>query len=131
MDSEARSPRIFRTLHSEALEIKRTPFGSVGRVFSGEGIEAVWVCKQAEAIDPDWFSQSTADLLLVVSGRLRVEFEQPDQAPRTLEPGDLLVLPAHTRCRAYRWPRDSQEPAIFLAVYPVDASSSHASVVHA
>jgi hypothetical protein len=34
------------------------------------------------------------------------------------EAGDLLVLPANTRCRAYRWPRDSRTAAVFLAVYP-------------
>ena len=70
-------------------------------------------------IDAEWFSQPTVDLLIVPQGQLRVEFEQTHQASVVLGPGELLVLPPHTRCRAYRWPRDRQEATIFLAVYPV------------
>ncbi|HLQ57214.1 MAG TPA: hypothetical protein VK162_23450 [Streptosporangiaceae bacterium] len=33
--------------------------------------------------------------------------------------GDALVLPAGCRCRAYRWPPDAQEAAVFLAAYPL------------
>jgi quercetin dioxygenase-like cupin family protein len=55
---------------------------------------------------------------VVLQGQLKVEFEAPDQADRVLKPGDLLVLPAHTRCRAYRWPRDQVQATVFLAVYP-------------
>lgn len=49
-------PRIFHISSYEALEIQHSSFGSVGKLFRGEGIEAVWVKKEAEAIDPDWFS---------------------------------------------------------------------------
>ncbi|HET7089860.1 MAG TPA: hypothetical protein VFL17_14580 [Anaerolineae bacterium] len=119
MGSEHRDPQVFRILCGDAVETRHTPYGSVGTVFSGEGIEAVWVSKQDEAIEPGWFSQSTVDLILVVQGQLHVEFERPDLAPRVLEPGNLLVLPANTRCRAYRWPRDRKEATVFLAVYPV------------
>ena len=112
-------PRVFRILRQNALEIKNTPFGSVGKLFSGEGIEAVWVRKQNEDIDPDWFSQPLVDLILVVQGKLKVEFERSDLSSQVLEPGDLLILPANTRCRAYRWPRDAEEATVFIAVYPV------------
>ncbi len=112
-------PRIFRILRQNALEIKNTPFGSVGKLFSGERIEAVWVRKQNEDIDPDWFSQPVVDLILVVQGKLKVEFERSDLSSQVLEPGDLLILPANTRCRAYRWPRDAEEATVFIAVYPV------------
>lgn len=120
MEGERRGPRVFRILREDALEIKLTPFGSVGKVFSGEGIEAVWVSKRDEAVDPDWFSQPMVDLIILVQGQLRVEFEQEDQAPLVLDPGDLLVLPPDTRCRAYHWPRDRKEATVFLAVYPVE-----------
>jgi hypothetical protein len=119
MKSTDDKPRICHILNKDALEVRDTPFGSVGKIFSGEGIEAVWVRKQNEDIDPDWFSQPTVDLILVVQGKLRVEFENPDLSPCVLEPGDLLVLPANTRCRAYRWPRDAREATVFVAVYPV------------
>ncbi|HLO13642.1 MAG TPA: hypothetical protein VK206_02360 [Anaerolineales bacterium] len=111
-------PRIFQILNEEALEIQHSPFGSVGNIFSGEGVEAVWVKKQSEKIDPDWFSQPMVDLIVVLKGKLRLEFEQNDLEPCVLEQGDLLVLQPGTRCRAYSWPRDSEESAVFLAVYP-------------
>jgi hypothetical protein len=108
----------YNLLRAEAESVRQTPYGSVGQLFSGEGLEAVWVRKEAEAIDPGWFSQSSVDLLLVVAGGLRVEFEAAALAPRVLAPGDLIILPANTHCRAYRWPRESQSAAVFLAVYP-------------
>jgi hypothetical protein len=43
-----------------------------------------------ETIDPGWFSQSTVDHILVVEGKLKVEFERHDQLPAVLEPGDLF-----------------------------------------
>jgi quercetin dioxygenase-like cupin family protein len=110
--------RTFNLLEAEALEISETPFGRVGRLHSGEGIEAVWVSKQDEAVDPDWFSQPMVDLIVVLQGQLKVEFEAMEEPDRALDPGDLLVLPADTRCRAYRWPRDQEGATVFLAVYP-------------
>ena len=117
--------RVFRASRGEALAISETPFGSVGQLYRGEGIEAVWVCKEGEAIDPDWFSQSSVDVIAVLQGVLRVEFESGEPVPVVLEPGDVLILPADTRCRAYRWPRDSTVPTIFLAVYPVPEDHTH------
>ena len=110
--------RIFDVLNDEALEIRHSPFGSVGRLFTGQGLEAVWVKKDAEEIDPGWFVQPMVDLILVVQGQLKVEYEQPDMPPRILGEGEMLVLPANTRIRAYRWPREAKTGTIFLAVYP-------------
>ena len=111
-------PRIFQIFSEDALEIHQSPFGSVGKLFSGEGIEAVWVKKQNEEIDPNWFFQPMVDLILVLKGRLKVEFERQDLFFCVLEPGNLLVLPPDTCCRAYHWPPESEEAAVFLAVYP-------------
>ena len=61
-------PRVFDLLRGDATETTSSPFGAVGLVHSGEGIEVVWVSKQAERLDPDWFSTETVDLLLVVQG---------------------------------------------------------------
>ncbi len=112
-------PRIFHILREDALETHMSPFGRVGKIFSGEGVEAVWVKKQREEIDPDWFSQRMVDLILVVAGKLNMEFERPDLPSCVLEPGDLVVLPPATRCRAYRWPRDAEDAALFVAIYPI------------
>src|SRR5574341_823643 len=114
-----KTPRVFHLPQGDALEVKTTPFGSVGKVFSGEGSEAVWVRKEDEAIDPGWFSQPAVDLILVVQGKLKVEFEDPELDSEVLEIGDLLALPSNTRCRAYRWPREAREPTVFFAAYPV------------
>lgn len=118
MASTEGRPRIFHILREDALQVRPSPFGSVGKVFSAEGLEAVWVRKDNEEIDPGWFSQPMVDLIVVVQGKLRVEFEPSDLSPCVLAPGDLLVLPPNTRCRAYRWPRDAEEATLFLAVYP-------------
>jgi hypothetical protein len=47
--------RVFRTGSRDAIDIRRTPTGDVGLLYSGEGIEAVWVSKGAERIDRSWF----------------------------------------------------------------------------
>ncbi len=119
MPHSATQPQVFHVLKGEARKLKRTPFGTVGTLFSRYGIEAVWVLKKDEAVDPGWFSQPVADLILLVAGRLRVEYEDPGKAPVVLAPGDLLVLPPNTRCRAYRWPRKTRRATVFVAVYPV------------
>jgi len=75
MDHTDDKPRIFHILREDALEIHPSPFGSLGKIFSGEGVEAGWVRKQSEEIDPDWFSQPMVDLILVVQGKLMLERE--------------------------------------------------------
>lgn len=111
--------RVFRILSREAVEIRSSLTGDVGLLYSGEGIEAVWVSKGAERIDRRWFRYPRTDLIVVIQGRLRVEFQGTEPKPRTLGPGDLLVLHPRTPCRAYRWPRSAGKPTIFLAVYRV------------
>ena len=63
----------------QAREVRSRPFGDVGTVFSGQGIEMVWVSKLAESIDQNWFSSDRVDLILVVQGQLKFEFESPSQ----------------------------------------------------
>ena len=117
------APQVFNVLRGEASEVRSVPFGDVGTVFSGQGIEMVWVSKLAEPIDQNWFSSDKVDLILVVQGQLKVEFESPSQPDRVLSVGDALVLPARERCRAYRWPRDAREATIFVAAYPTGPNS--------
>jgi len=110
--------RVFNVLRGEAEQVKSTTYGAVGTVFSGSGIELVWVRKQDEPIDEGWFSSDEVDLLLVLQGQLRFEFEAADRADLVLGEGDVIVLPAGERCRAYRWPRDAREATVFIAAYP-------------
>jgi uncharacterized protein YjlB len=118
-------PQVFNVLRGEATEVRPDRFGEVGTVFSGSGIEMVWVSKLGEPIDPDWFSSPAVDLMLVVQGRLKVEFESPDHADRVLDVGDVLVLPPGVRCRAYRWPRDAPSATVFVAAYPAGPRAAH------
>jgi hypothetical protein len=105
-------------LHGDAAAHRSTPFGEVGSLFTGSGIECVWVSKHHEQVDPDWFSSGEVDLMIVVQGALRIEFDTPDEPARVLTAGHVLVLPPKTRCRACSWPRDRGDAAVFVAVYP-------------
>ena len=115
---QAASPRVLNVLTGEAVRTHSTAFGVVGTLFADEGIELVWVSKGDEDVDPDWFCSEQVDLIVVVRGGLKFEFESSNLSDRVLGAGDVLVLPSRTRCRAYRWPRECKEATIFLAAYP-------------
>jgi hypothetical protein len=117
MGGATSAARVLRTLAGEAAgPVRATPYGSVGTVLDGGTTEVVWVSKHDEDIDPGWFSQPDTDVLCVITGQLRVEFKADPGNAVTLGQGDVLVLPPDTACRAYRWPRDSAQAAVFLAV---------------
>ena len=103
----------------EGLERRETPYGSVGVVHDGADLQAWWIWKDDEAIDPDWNALEREDLLYVIEGTLRLELE--GEPPRDLTRGECFVIPAGRRFRGYRWPRDG-EPCLFLAVTPGRAS---------
>lgn len=115
---EEHPPRVLNVLRCEAMETRSTAFGEVGTLYSSPKIECVWVRKLDEQVDPSWFESGQVDLMLVVQGGLKVEFESQIYADMVLQVGDLLVLPPGVRCRAYRWPRDAQDASIFVAAYP-------------
>lgn len=121
--------RQFNVLNGEAAQVRTTPYGSVGTMVDDHGVEVVWVVKQDEEIDREWYSQEQLDVLYVVRGLLRIEFADDPSATRTLGPGDLLTVPPGIRCRAYRWPRDANAPTIFLAVTPGKSHDAHAANV--
>jgi len=116
--SDATRPTVFNILAGEATAVHHSSTGTVGVLFSGQGIEAEWVSKQKEERDSEWFSQGSVDLILVLQGQLCVEFEDASLGDRVLKRGDLLVLPPMTRCRAYHWPEESDQETIFFATYP-------------
>ena len=122
--------QVFNVLRGEASQIRSTPFGDVGTMFSGQGIELVWVRKLGEPVDQNWFRADDVDLILVVQGQLRFEFESPVLPNRVLGVGEVIVLPPGERYRAYRWPRDASEATIFVAAYPAGtARGSSLSVI--
>jgi hypothetical protein len=114
--SDDQAPVLLRVLDGEGAGVRTTSFGSVGTILDRESTEVVWVSKEGEAIDPDWFSQPCTDVLCVLRGQLRVEFAREAEPDVTLSPGDVLVLPPDTACRAYSWPRDGTQRTVFLAV---------------
>lgn len=116
--SEQGQIRQFNIFSGEAPRVQKTPYGAVGTMVDDAEIEVVWVAKQDDAIDTEWYSQEELDVLCLARGRLRVEFADEHSPARTLREGDVLVIPPGTRCRAYRWPRESTEPAIFIAITP-------------
>ena len=116
-DDSGSAVQVFNVLRG-GPPIRSTPFGDVGTVFSGQGIELVWVSKLGEPVDQNWFRADDVDLILVVQGQLKFEFESPVLPDRVLGVGEVIILPPGERCRAYRWPREASEATIFVAAYP-------------
>ena len=76
--------QVFNVLQGEARQIRSTPFGDVGTVFSGRGMELVWVSKHGEPVDDSWFRMKAVDLIMVLQGQLKLEFESPGLDDRVL-----------------------------------------------
>ena len=125
--SDVSAPQVFDVLRGEANHVRSTPFGDVGTVFCGRSMELVWVSKKGDPVDDSWFRMKAVDLIMVLQGQLKFEFASPDHDDRVLRAGELLVLPADARCRAYRWPRDASEATIFVAAYPTADTGGHAA----
>lgn len=61
-----------------------------------------------------WYDQEWAEWVVLLSGTAAVRFEG-EAAPRELEPGSYLHIPAHVRHRVER--TSTSPPAVWLAVY--------------
>ncbi len=105
----------------EAVEITETPYGSVGLLHTGRELNVWWIRKEREEIDPEWTIFTRDDVLYVVEGSVKLEIR--GEPSRILEAGDVFVIEAGTAFRGYRWPRDSNEPCLFLAVSAADVES--------
>ena len=99
--------------------IERSPYGTVGVIHSGPDLEAWWIWKFDEEVEPTFAVMDKEDLLYVVRGSLRLELQ--GRETQELGPGQTFVIPAGTPFRGYRWPREG-EPCLFLAVAPAGAS---------
>jgi mannose-6-phosphate isomerase-like protein (cupin superfamily) len=96
-----------------------TPYGNVEDLYIGGQLRAWRIHKDAEELEPAPQVCSRDDLLYVVEGTLRLELD--DRQPVDVATGELFVIPAGTRYRGYRWPRDGG-PCTFVAVTPADAT---------
>ena len=64
---------------------------------------------------PDfWYDQPQAEWVIVLAGSAAIAFEG-EASPRTLQIGDHLHIPAHTRHRVVS--TDPGEPTVWLAVH--------------
>ena len=102
-----------------ALSVEESPYGTVGVVHAGSELDAWWIWKDGEAVEPTFAILDHDDLLYVVRGSLRLELE--GSKPSVLRAGELFVIPAGTPFRGARWPRDG-EPCQFLAVAPAGST---------
>ena len=102
----------------EALAEEHSPFGAVGVVHRGADLDAWWIWKDDEEVEPTFAVMDREDLLYVIQGSLRLELEGGES--HVLGPGSAYVIPAGTPFRGSRWPRDG-EPCLFLAVAPTGA----------
>lgn len=112
----------FSVLEREAHEVTESAFGTVGTLHTGTDLNVWWVWKEREDLDPEWTIFSREDVLYVVAGTLKLEFR--DVSPVVLEAGDAFVIPAGVAFRGYRWPRDTDEPCLFVAVSVADVAMS-------
>jgi len=113
---------VFSVLDREALEVTETPFGSVGVLHQGDDVNVWWIWKEREDLDPEWTIFSREDFLFVVAGTLKLELR--DVRDVVLETRDAFVIPARTAFRGYRWPRDSEEPCVFIGVSAADVETT-------
>jgi mannose-6-phosphate isomerase-like protein (cupin superfamily) len=102
----------------EASSVEDSPFGSVGGVHAGPDLEAWWIWKDDEDVEPTLAVMDREDLLCVIEGSLRLEL---DGESRVIRQGEVVVIPAGMPFRGYRWPRNGG-PCLFLAVAPAGAT---------
>lgn len=105
---------------NEALKRRETLYSPVGVVHDGAALQAWWIWKDDESIDPEWNASEGDDLLYVIEGTLRLELD--GEPPGDLTRGECFIVPAGCRrFRGYRWPPDGA-PCLFLAVTPTTLS---------
>ena len=102
------------------MATRQTLYGSVEKLHAGADLDAWWIVKEDEGIEPGPAVMNRDDLLYVTEGSLRLELE--GREPFVLHAGELFVIPAGTPFRGYRWPRDVGGRCRFLAVAPAGAS---------
>jgi len=111
---------VFDVIDREAPEIRESPYGSVGVLHVGRDLKAWWIWKDREEIEPTWKIFSREDFLYVIQGQLKLEFRDEPERSVVLGRGESFVIPPGAAFRGYRFPCDSEEPCLFVAVSPAD-----------
>jgi len=119
--TDHRAMSTFDLKARELLSQRETPYGSVGVLHAGADLNAWWIWKDREDVDPAQSICDREDLIYVASGALRLELQGRESV--LAETGQTFVIPADTPFRGYRWPRDGAA-CLFLAVAPADATFS-------
>ena len=82
---------------------------------ANENLRIERIVSSGQASPPGfWYDQASAEWVLLVSGSAGLLFEG-EAEPRTLRPGDYLLIPAHRRHRV-AW-TDAEQPTVWLAVH--------------
>lgn len=92
------------------------PHSAVGRVVLADDARGLEIYEYRATRDEDldvWFSHEGDKVLHVIDGRLRVEFERPDEPDRVLGPGDTII---HTGTIPHRWSVVDEAVHLYLVV---------------
>ena len=70
-------------------------------------------------VSPDgfWYDQNEHEWVVVLKGAAQLQFED-ELSPRSMKPGDHLLIPAHRRHRVVM--TSPNEPTVWLAVFLID-----------
>ena len=103
------SGNLFSALPSELLEEE------FSMLLSAPNVRIERIVSRGHASPPGfWYDESEAEWVILLAGSAGLLIEG-EEAPRRLDPGDYLHLPAHTRHRVAF--TDPQRPTVWLAVY--------------
>lgn len=92
------------------------------------GIKLERIVSMGQATPADqWLDQEASEWVVLLQGRARLRFEQPDSV-LDLRPGDYVFLPPHCRHRV-DWTPPGEE-TVWLALHLEEASASPAPGGH-
>ena len=84
-------------------------------LFARPGVRVERIVSTGQASPPGfWYDQPHAEWVLLLQGTAQLRFED-EAAPRALNPGDWLEIPARARHRV-DW-TDAERPTVWLAVH--------------
>jgi len=102
--------------------VRGAPDEQITMLVAAEGIRIERIVSTGQASPPGfWYEQAWPEWVLLLSGAAGLLFEG-EAAPRLLNPGDYLLIPASRRHRV-EW-TDATEPTIWLAVHYDPAPNS-------
>jgi cupin 2 domain-containing protein len=84
-------------------------------LLAGANVRIERIVSTGQASPPGfWYDQDEAEWVLVLAGSAGLLIEG-EAAPRTMQPGDYVHIPAHCRHRV-AW-TDAERPTVWLAVH--------------